>query len=81
MQSFLDELRAIRDSDRTEYSVDMARDICPQAAMTYLEKVSIKLQKSDFFYRLALNAVAIKSYTIIMRRNESNVAKSTQAIF
>ncbi|XP_075973875.1 uncharacterized protein LOC142975096 isoform X3 [Anticarsia gemmatalis] len=40
LPSFLRELRSVMicDNNRNEYSVDMVRDKCPQAGITYLEK-------------------------------------------
>lgn len=41
LQDYLQELKSVlRDeTNRTEYSVDLVNDVCPQASITYLEKV------------------------------------------
>ena len=41
LPTFLQELRAVMidNHNRNEFSVDLLKDVCPQAGITYLEKV------------------------------------------
>lgn len=43
LPGFMDELRALRPEEANELTVNMAVDVCPQAGVTYLEKVRVMI--------------------------------------
>ncbi|XP_037964922.2 uncharacterized protein LOC105395558 [Plutella xylostella] len=71
LPGFLRELRASVDGDRTEFSVRMAADVCPQAGVTYLEKcissVSHHLRSAGYSEAHPLTAALLRGLRDVFR--------------